>query len=184
VLDLEEDQTRAALRQTLAADQNDQQLLERMADIADWHPGADRQEALQPVGGEQRQVIWTLLQERGRPEAEALKTVLRNQRQRINATLRQRSQEIARLDRKAAQAEATPLITGLAEDMSIPALAPVTMSEWERRQLASDQKHWQRRMETIEAELSSGPKRVEASYRVVTHCLKPVGLVYLWPVSG
>ena len=59
-----------------------------------------------------------------------------------------------------------------------------TMSERERRQLASDQKHWQRRMETIKAELSSEPKRIEASYRVVTHRLEPAGLVYLWPISG
>ncbi len=58
------------------------------------------------------------------------------------------------------------------------------MSERERRQLASDQKHWQRRMETIKAELSSEPKRIEASYRVVTHRLEPAGLVYLWPIRG
>jgi hypothetical protein len=202
--------------------------------MADWHPGADRQEALQPVGAEQRQLIWSLLQtalkeaagghlpsldtghlqnaadadvlallpllqqeaeralgaatellrERGRLEAEALKTVLRNQRQRIRDTVRQRSQEIARLDRKAAKAEATPLISGLADGLKIPELDPAAMSERERRQLASDQKHWQRRLETIEAELSSEPKRIEASYRVVTHRLEPAGLVYLWPISG
>jgi hypothetical protein len=125
-----------------------------------------------------------LLQERGRLEAEALKSVLRNQRQRINATLRQRTRELARLDRQAAMAEATPLITGLAEELNIPALDPATMSERERRQLASDQKHWQRRLETIDSELASEPKRIEASYRVVTHRLEPAGLVYLWPISG
>ena len=37
MLDLQEAQTRAALRQTLAADQNDQRLLERMAEIAGAH---------------------------------------------------------------------------------------------------------------------------------------------------
>ena len=202
--------------------------------MADWHPGADRQQALQTVGGDQRQLIWTLLQEalkeaasgnlpvidtshlqsgadadvsallpqlqqeaerargaatellqeRGRLEAEALKTVLRNQRQRIRDTVRQRSQEIARLDRKAAKAEATPLITGLADAVKIPELDPAAMSERERRQLASDQKHWQRRLETIDSELASEPKRIEASYRVVTHRLEPAGLVYLWPISG
>jgi hypothetical protein len=139
---------------------------------------------LQQEAERAREAATELLQERGRLEAETLKTVLRNQRQRINATLRQRSREIAKLDRKAAQAEATPLITGLAEDLLIPALDPASMSERERRQLASDQKHWQRRMETIEAELSSEPKRIEASYRVVTHRLEPAGLVYLWPISG
>jgi hypothetical protein len=73
-----------------------------------------------------------LLQERGRLEAEALKTVLRNQRQRIRDTVRQRSQEIARLDLKAAKAEATPLITGLADVVNIPELDPASMSERER----------------------------------------------------
>jgi SNF2 family DNA or RNA helicase len=207
---------------------------ELIAVMADWHPGADRQQALQPVGNEQRQLIWTLLQEalkeaaggslpaldtshlqsgadadvsallpqlhqeaerareaatellqeRGRLEAEALKTVLRNQRQRIRDTVRQRSQEIARLDRKAAKAEATPMITGLADAVKIPELDPASMSERERRQLASDQKHWQRRLDTIDTELASEPKRIEASYRVVTHRLEPAGLVYLWPISG
>ncbi|MFM9086732.1 MAG: helicase, partial [Cyanobium sp.] len=205
--------------------------------MADWHPGDDRQQALRPVGGDQRQIIWSLLQEalkeaaggnfpaldtshlqrgadadvsallpqlqqeaerakeaatgllqeRGRLEAEALKTVLRNQRQRIRDTVRQRSQEIARLDRKAAktaQTNPTPLITGLADAVKIPELDPASMSERERRQLASDQKHWQRRLETIDTELASEPKRIEASYRVVTHRLEPAGLVYLWPISG
>ena len=93
-------------------------------------------------------------------------------------------QELARLERKAAKEEARPVITGLAEAVDIPELDLARMSERERRQLASDQKHWQRRLETIEAELSSEPKRIEASYRVVTHRLEPAGLVYLWPISG
>ncbi|MFM9088681.1 MAG: helicase, partial [Cyanobium sp.] len=116
-----------------------------------------------------------------------LKAVLRNQRQRIRDTVRQRSQEIARLDRqvaKAAQTNPTPLITGLADAVQIPELDPAAMSERERRQLASDQKHWQRLLETIDTELASEPKRIEASYRVVTLRLEPAGLIYLWPISG
>ena len=103
---------------------------------------------------------------------------------RDRGRLRQRSQEIARLDRKAAKAEATPLITGLADAVKIPELDPAAMSERERRQLASDQKHWQRRLDTIDTELASEPRRIEASNRVVTHRLEPAGLVYLWPISG
>ena len=139
---------------------------------------------LQQEAERAREAATELLQERGRLEAEALKTVLRNQRQRIRDTVRQRSQDIARLDHKAAAAEATPLITGLADVVKIPELDPASMSERERRQLASDQKHWQRRLETIDTELASEPKRIEASYRVVTHRLEPAGLVYLWPISG
>jgi len=54
----------------------------------------------------------------------------------------------------------------------------------ERKQLAADQKHWQRRLETIETELATEPKRIQESYRVITHRLEPAGLVYLWPISG
>ena len=36
---------------------------ELIAVLADWHPGADRQQALKTVGGDRRQLIWTLLQE-------------------------------------------------------------------------------------------------------------------------
>ena len=53
-----------------------------------------------------------------------------------------------------------------------------------RKQLAADQRHWARRLETIEAELNSEPERIVDSYRVVTHRLEPAGLVYLWPISG
>ena len=60
----------------------------------------------------------------------------------------------------------------------------VCCSSQERRQLAADQRHWQRRLEAIESELSSEPARIKASYEVVTHRLEPAGLVYLWPISG
>jgi hypothetical protein len=113
-----------------------------------------------------------------------LKEVLSSQRQRINATLRQRSRELAKLDKQSAAADPTGLIPGLAQQIAIPALDLEKLSSQERRQLAADQKHWQRRLETIEAELSSEPKRIQASYEVVTHRLEPAGLVYLWPISG
>lgn len=125
-----------------------------------------------------------LLKQRGSAEASALKEVLRSQRQRINATLRQRTRELAKLDKQVASAEPTALIPGLEEQINLPALDLAKLSSQERRQLAADQKHWTRRLETIEAELSSDPKRIQDSYRVVTHRLEPAGLVYLWPISG
>jgi hypothetical protein len=66
----------------------------------------------------------------------------------------------------------------------VPALDLAKLSSQERKQLAADQRHWTRRLETIEAELGSEPKRIQESYRVVTHRLEPAGLVYLWPISG
>ncbi len=202
--------------------------------MADWHPGADRASALQPLDHQQREAVWPLLQQalagaadatlpavdsgrfqaeaaadvgallphlqreseaaleaasallkqRGSIEAEALKDVLRSQRRRINATLRQRTRELAKLDKQAAAADPTALIPGLEEQIDVPALDLAKLSSQERRQLAADQRHWQRRLETIESELSSEPARIKASYEVVTHRLEPAGLVYLWPISG
>jgi hypothetical protein len=125
-----------------------------------------------------------LLKQRGSTEAQALKEVLRDQRKRINATLRQRTRELAKLDRQAADAEPTALIPGLEEQINVPALDLAKLSSQERKQLSADQRHWARRLETIEAELSSEPQRIVDSYRVVTHRLEPAGLVYLWPISG
>jgi len=125
-----------------------------------------------------------LLKQRGNSEAQALKEVLRGQRKRINATLRQRTRELAKLDKQAAKAEPSAVIPGLEEQINVPALDLEKLSSQERKQLAADQRHWARRLETIEAELSSEPARIVDSYRVVTHRLEPAGLVYLWPISG
>ena len=202
--------------------------------IADWHPGADRTTALQPLIDGEREQAWNvlrqalaagttegisetrrdqlqaqaaadvaalkpaldqaaeqaqavaaaLLKQRGDAETAALKEVLRAQRSRINATVKQRNRDLAKLDRQAAAAEPTALIPGLEEQLDVPALDLQKLTTQERKQLAADQKHWQRRLETIEAELSSEPKRIQESYRVITHRLEPAGLVYLWPISG
>jgi hypothetical protein len=148
------------------------------ADVAALKPALDQ-------AAEQAQTVAAaLLKQRGDAEAAALKEVLRAQRSRINATVKQRNRDLAKLDRQAAAAEPTALIPGLEEQLEVPALDLQKLTTQERKQLAADQKHWQRRLETIEAELSSEPKRIQESYRVITHRLEPAGLVYLWPISG
>ncbi|MGH9525101.1 MAG: DISARM system SNF2-like helicase DrmD, partial [Terriglobales bacterium] len=57
-------------------------------------------------------------------------------------------------------------------------------AESERRQKQSERKHWARRLEQIPAELENEPARILNSYRVRARRVEPVGLVYLWPVSG
>ena len=125
-----------------------------------------------------------LLKQRGSSEADALKEVLRNQRKRINATLRQRTRDLAKLDKQAAAAEPTGLIPGLEELIDVPEMDLTKLSKQERKQLDADRRHWARRMEAIDTELDREPKRIVDSYRVVTHRLEPAGLVYLWPISG
>jgi hypothetical protein len=148
------------------------------ADVAALKPALDQ------AAERAQAVAAALLKQRGDAEAAALKEVLRAQRSRINATVKQRNRDLAKLDRQAAAAEPTALIPGLEEQLDVPALDLQKLTTQERKQLAADQKHWQRRLETIETELSSEPKRIQESYRVIIHRLEPAGLVYLWPISG
>ena len=140
--------------------------------------------ALDAAAAQAQAAAAELLKQRGDTEAAAIKEVLRAQRKRINATVRQRNRDLAKLDRQAASADPTALIPGLEEQLNVPALDLQKLSSQERKQLAADQKHWQRRLEAIETELATEPKRIQESYRVITHRLEPAGLVYLWPISG
>jgi hypothetical protein len=57
-------------------------------------------------------------------------------------------------------------------------------SPQEERQFAANQKHWATRLQTLEAEIRDEPVRIRAGYEVRASRVEPVGLVYLWPVSG
>ncbi len=54
----------------------------------------------------------------------------------------------------------------------------------ETRQLESNRRHWQKRLADIEKELHGEPERIRELYRVKATRMEPVGLVYLWPVTG
>jgi hypothetical protein len=54
----------------------------------------------------------------------------------------------------------------------------------ERREREADRRHWQTRLARLERELRDEPQRLRNSYEVRAHRVEPVGLVYLWPVSG
>ena len=54
----------------------------------------------------------------------------------------------------------------------------------EERQLAANQKHWAARLLALADEIQDEPARIRAGYAVQASRVEPVGLVYLWPVSG
>jgi hypothetical protein len=54
----------------------------------------------------------------------------------------------------------------------------------ERREREADRRHWETRLGRLERELREEPNRIRDSYEVRANRLEPVGLVYLWPVSG
>ena len=98
------------------------------------------------------------LAERGAREAREMKVLLAEQRDRI----RRRQQET---DQDATQ---------LTLDFAVA----------EKRQLDADRRHWENRLTQLEIEIESEPARIEEGYRVKASRVEPVGLVYLWPVTG
>lgn len=56
--------------------------------------------------------------------------------------------------------------------------------EQEARQLKENRDYWQRRLTQIAAERESEPARISSSYAVHARRIEPVGVAYLWPVTG
>jgi len=54
----------------------------------------------------------------------------------------------------------------------------------QRREREADRRHWEGRLTRLERELREEPDRLRNSYEVRAHRLEPIGIVYLWPVSG
>ena len=98
-----------------------------------------------------------MLAERGREEAQSLSQLLAQQRLRIQ------------------QAEA---------GFNDPQLEIDFTDEQERRQRRADRRAWLDRLERIDREFQTEPARVEEGYTIKARRLEPVGLVYLWPVTG
>lgn len=56
--------------------------------------------------------------------------------------------------------------------------------EDERRQLEENKRYWGTRLTMLERELKTEPERIREVYQVKAQRIEPVGLVYLWPVTG
>ena len=53
-----------------------------------------------------------------------------------------------------------------------------------RRQLEANRRHWDKRLNALAGELEREPARIQEVYAVRATRLEPVGLVYLWPITG
>lgn len=56
--------------------------------------------------------------------------------------------------------------------------------EAEKRQLDANKRYWAQRLEMLKVELNTEPDRIREVYSVKAKRIEPVGLVYLWPVTG
>jgi hypothetical protein len=57
-------------------------------------------------------------------------------------------------------------------------------NEDERRQLEANKRYWSQRLVSLEEELQTEPDRIRTLYEVKATRIEPVGVVYLWPVTG
>ena len=95
------------------------------------------------------------LMARGEKEAKEMTAILEAQRSRIEATVGRYATQL-----------------------------PLDFDGDERRQLEADRRHWARRLEALRVELKTEPDRIRRVYDVKAVRIEPVGLVYLWPLSG
>ncbi len=57
-------------------------------------------------------------------------------------------------------------------------------SEVEKGQLDADRRYWERWLIQADEDLQLEPERIRGFYRVQTHRIEPLGIAYLWPVTG
>jgi SNF2 family DNA or RNA helicase len=127
--------------------------------------GAQRDlDELRPVLAQQAEEQVALavarLEARGDSEATDMRAILEGQRARIRRTAEEREEQL--------------------KQPNLPDL----FGKDEIRQLEADRKHWQRRLNALESELEREPARIRQSYVIKARRFEPVGLVYLWPVTG
>jgi hypothetical protein len=54
----------------------------------------------------------------------------------------------------------------------------------EKRQLEANKRHWAKRLTKLDEEMATEPDRIRDLYRIQARRVEPVGLAYLWPLSG
>jgi len=99
-----------------------------------------------------------LLGDRGRQEADAMRRIIEDQRGRIIA----RKEEV-----KQNEAQFT-----------------FGFDKMALRQLEDERKDWDKRLTAIGREVDEEPARIVKSYEVQAYRVEPIGVVYLWPISG
>tara|TARA_R110000868_G_scaffold11516_7_gene56431 strand:+ start:24692 stop:27919 length:3228 start_codon:yes stop_codon:yes gene_type:complete len=117
---------------------------------------ADLTPELDRIASERLATVKVELAQRGKEEARSLSELLNAQKSRIEK----------------------------ASDEFDPHQLTLDLDPSERREREENRRHWQSRLVRLEDELRGEPERLSASYEVRAHRLEPVGLVYLWPVSG
>ncbi len=102
------------------------------------------------------------LTQRGRAESESLKKILEDQKRRVAAELGKSPDLQTYLN----------LGAGHAPDES------------ERRQYEANRRYWGRWLANVDQDINTEPSRILDFYNVNTSRIEPVGIAYLWPITG
>lgn len=97
------------------------------------------------------------LAERGTKESAHLGEILKGQRERV-------------LREQARWASAQPDLPGFSTD--------------EQRQLKANQRYWKAFLDNVDGDLEREPARIKKFYQTQSHRIEPVGIAYLWPITG
>lgn len=111
---------------------------------------------LEKRGQEARADAAAKLAERGRRESEEIRKVLEDQRRRVQV-------EIGK-----------PLAAQLL----------LEFNDVEKRQVELNRRYWERWLEKVARDLQGEPARILDFYNVASFRIEPVGLAYLWPITG
>lgn len=100
-----------------------------------------------------------LLSTRADAEAKAMREILETQKKHIAKTVKDHKR------------------------LELPLFSDVD-DEGEIRQYEANKRYWEKRLTLLEKELNSEPERIREIYQVKAKRIEPVGLVFLWPVTG
>lgn len=116
---------------------------------------------LQTRGAEYAKDAEKKLQQRGEAESKAMREILENQKKHIAGTLT-----------KHEKMDAHQMMFDYGDNQD------------ELRQLEANKRYWAKRLEQLNRELDLEPRRIRELYEIKAQRVEPVGLVYLWPVTG
>lgn len=111
---------------------------------------------LEKRGEDARKDAEARLFERGRFESEGMRKILEEQKRRVEAEF----------------------------GKALPEQLSLAFSDDEKRQMESNRKYWQRWLSHVEVDLRQEPARIMEFYQTSSFRVEPVGLAYLWPVTG
>ena len=177
-----------------------------VAVAARWRPLAARTTPLEPYaeGGKAEAQTIAMLDE-ALPEADANRVAPEVERRLADTIVRDVEELRPHLERRAlAASEEAQALLSVRADKEATDLARLIQERRNRimstqkesaqlelafagdelKQLRAERKHWEKRLIELDAELRDEPARLRASYAVQSSRIEPIGLVYLWPVSG